>query len=56
MGVATVSWIDNIIGLFCKRALEKRRHSAEETCISIEPTNRSHPVVLFGRVCLHVDV
>jgi len=30
-GVALVSRIDKIIGLFCKRALQKRRYSAKET-------------------------
>ena len=30
-GVATISRIDKIVGLFCKRALQKRRYSAEET-------------------------
>jgi len=30
-GVATISRLLKIIDLFCKRALEKRRYSAEET-------------------------
>ena len=30
-GVALVSRIDKIIGLFCKRVLQKRRYSAKET-------------------------
>jgi len=30
-GVASISGLLKIIGLFCKRALEKRRYSAEET-------------------------
>ena len=42
-GVATVSRIDKIIGLFCKRTLYKRRYSAKETYHLIDPTNRSHP-------------
>jgi len=33
-----------IIGLFCKRALLKRRYSAKENYIFKEPTNRSHPI------------
>jgi len=45
--VALVSSIDKIIGLFCKRAQEKRLYSAKETCNLIEPTNRSHS---FARV------
>jgi len=32
-----------IIRLFCKRALQKKRYSAKETCIFEEPTSRSHP-------------
>ena len=43
-GVALVSRIDKIIGLFCKRALKKTRYSAKETCNFIDPTDRSHPI------------
>jgi len=43
-GVATVSRIDKIRSLFCKRALLKRRYSAKETYNSIDPTDRSHPI------------
>jgi len=43
-GVALVSRIDKMIGLFCKRALSKRRYSAKETCHVIDPTDRSHPI------------
>jgi len=39
-GVATISSLLKIIGLFCKRALEKRRYSAKETYNFKEPTNR----------------
>jgi len=46
-GVALVSTIDKIIGLLCKRALQKRRYSAKETCNFIDPTDRSHPICLF---------
>jgi len=46
-GVASVSRIDKIIRLFCKRALLKRRYSAKETCNLIDPANRSHPIT-FG--------
>ena len=71
-GVATVSRIDKIIGLFCKRALKKRQYSAKEIYNCIDPTYRSHPIGLFGvtflregsgvfvcvceRVCLRVCV
>jgi len=46
-GVALVSRIDKITGLFCKRALQKTRYSAEETCKLIDPTDRSHPISVF---------
>ena len=32
------------IRLFCKRALQKRRYSANETCDFVDPTDRSHPI------------
>jgi len=32
------------MGLFCRRALEKRLYSAKETCNLIDPTNRCHPI------------
>ena len=40
-GVATTSRLLKIIGLFCKRALQKRRYSAKETCNIKEPTTCS---------------
>jgi len=43
-GVATISRLLKIIGLFCERALSKRRYSAKETYNFKEPTNRSHPI------------
>jgi len=43
-GVATISRLLKIIGLFCKRALQMRRYSAKETYIFKEPTNRRHPI------------
>jgi len=43
-GVATISRLLKIIGLFCKRALQKRRYSAKETHNFKELTNRSHPI------------
>jgi len=42
--VAPVSRIDKIIGLFCKRALSKRRYSAKETYDFIDCTECSHPI------------
>jgi len=52
-GVTSVSRIHKIIGLFCKRALQKTRYSAKETYYLIDPTNRSHPIA-FPRVCLRL--
>jgi len=43
-GAATISRLLKIIGLFYKRALQKRRYSAKETRNFKEPTNRSHPI------------
>jgi len=43
-GVALVSRIDKITGLFCKTALWKRRYSAKETCNFIDSTNCSHTI------------
>ena len=43
-GVAGISRLLKIIGLFWKRALEKRQYSAKETCNFKEPTNQSHPI------------
>ena len=45
-GVAPISRLLKIIGLFCKRALQNRRYSAKETYDFKEPTNRSHPIYL----------
>ena len=43
------SWgMPKIIGLFCKRALQKRRYSAKETCNIIDPTNSSHSTLLYA--------
>jgi len=44
-GVATISRLLTIIGLFCKRALQKRLYPAKETYNFKEPTNRGHPIV-----------
>jgi len=48
-GVASVSRIDKITGLFCKRALQKRRYSAKETYNLIDPTDRSHLILLHAQ-------
>jgi len=43
-GVATISRLLKIIGLFCKRDINKRLYSTKETYNFKEPTNRSHPI------------
>ena len=43
-GVATISRLLKIIGLFCKRSLWKRLYSAKETYYFKESINRSHPI------------
>jgi len=45
-GVATISRLLQIAGLFCKRALKCRRYSAKETYYSKEPTHCSHTIHL----------
>ena len=44
-GVASISRLLKIVGLFCRRALSKRLYFAKETYNFKEPTNRSHPIV-----------
>ena len=44
-GVATYRRLHKIIGLFCKRALWKKRYSAKETFNVKKPSNRSHPIL-----------
>jgi len=55
-GVATISRLLKIIGLFCKRALWNRRYSAKETYDFKEPTHRSHPIVCFRELMVHTCV
>ena len=59
-GVAMISRLLKIIGLFCKRALQKRRYSAKETYNFAKPTNRSHPISIYARmyvnVCMYVCI
>jgi len=50
-GVASISRLLTITGLFCKRVLWKRWYSAKETYHFKEPTSRSHPIVCLGVWC-----
>ena len=52
-GVATISRLLKIIGLFCKRALRKRRYSAKETYNFKEPTNRRRAIPLSLQRHMH---
>jgi len=51
-GVATISRLLKIIGLFCKRALQKRRYSAKKTYHFKEATTRSHPILTYCLACV----
>jgi len=59
-GMATISRLLKITGLFCKRALYKRRYSAQETYNFKESTNRSHPIAtlvytyIYSYVCVSI--
>ena len=44
-GVATISRLRRIIGLFCRTSSLLYGSFAKETCSFEEPTNRSHPIV-----------
>jgi len=56
-GVATISRLIQLIGLFCKRALWKRLNSAKETYNFKEPTNRSHPITVNeAAIIAHKDL
>jgi len=50
-GVATVSRIDEIIGLFCRKAFLLWGSFAQETCNFIDLTNWSHPI-MYGMILL----
>jgi len=41
------------MGLFFKKALQKRLHSAKETCNLKEPTNHGHPKSIIVRLKMH---
>jgi len=46
-GLATISRLFKITGLFCQKALLKRRYSAKKTRNFMEPNNRSHPIQVY---------
>ena len=45
-GLATISRLLKIVGLFCKRAQQKRLVFSKETYDFKEPTHRSHPIYI----------
>jgi len=51
--VSDMWWMLQNIGLFCKRALQKRPVFCKETCIFKHPTNRSHPIAIL---CVYLFV
>jgi len=46
-GLATISRLFKIIGLFCRISSLLYGSFAKQTCDFKEPTNRSHPIVLL---------
>jgi len=50
-GVATVSRIDEIIGLFCRILSLLYGPFTKETCNFIDPTNQSHPIICVRMTC-----
>ena len=52
--MASVSRIDTIIGLFCKRDLQKRQYSAKETYDLIDPT--VIPYILCVSIFIYVGI
>ena len=57
-GVATVSRIDSIIGLFCRISSLSSGSFAKETYNFIDPTNQSHPIYeywILMRVSLNLS-
>jgi len=50
-GVARVSRIDKIIGLFCRSSSLSWGSFAKETYNLIDPTDRSHPILHCASVC-----
>ena len=51
--MASTSRLLKIIGLICKRALEKRLYSAKETYDFKEPANGSHPIPTYNTTTPH---
>jgi len=54
-GVATVSRIDKIIGLFCRISSLLYVSFAKETYTFIDPTNCSHPICVMSHAVCHIS-
>jgi len=52
-GVARVSRIDKIVGVFCRISSLSQRSFAKETYDLINPTDRSHPILHCASVCFY---
>ena len=50
-GVATISRLLQIIGLFCQRNLQKRRYFTKEIYNLINPADCSHPICVCAHTC-----
>ena len=48
-GVATISRLFKITGLFCRTSSLFQGSFAKETCNFKEPTNRSHPIAACSK-------
>jgi len=55
-GVATVSRIHKITGLFCRMSSLLQGSFAKPTYNFIDPTNHSHPVVCTGHIWAHICI
>ena len=55
-GVATVSNIDEIIGLFCRLESLLQGSCSKETYDLIDPTNRSHPICVNTYLYIYIHV
>ena len=47
-GVATISRINKMIGLFCRLLALLKGSFAKETCNFIDPTKQSHPTIVIS--------
>ena len=53
-GVASISKIDETIGLFCRTQSLLQGSFAKETCSLIDSTKRSHPIIIHRSIYLSI--